>query len=977
MDLARSQSSITFGKSKGCFLSRGLAFFLALLFVGALVLTGLLVFYLGTCSDGRTSSSATTLSDTVAPPATSTPAPTPVKDVRLPTSLLPDLYTVRLMPFIQDDNFTIAGQVWLLLNCTQTTRNITLHIQDITIHEADVQVQEADTNQTIGVVEHKYDEDRDFYIVMLDQDLEEGKQYRIYIPFTGELNDKLRGFYRSKYTDSATNETRWLATTQFQPTDARRAFPCMDEPALKARFQISLARTNNHTSISNMQIQREEPVNGMPGWTWDHYQVSLPLSTYLVAFVVSDFANRSSDPGLSKIPFRVWAREDAIAQAEYARNIGPRILEFFESYFKIDFPLPKQDMIALPDFSAGAMENWGLITFRETAMLYDEKVSSAINKQRVATVISHELAHQWFGNLVTPRWWTDLWLNEGFASYVEYLGVNEVEPDWKILEQFVTSEIHSVFGLDALESSHPISIPVGNPDEINEIFDRISYGKGASLLRMMNYFLTEKTFRDGLHNYLENWKFKSTEQDDLWSALSDQAHADGTLPRDLDVKEIMDTWTIQMGFPVINVTRDYDRGTALVSQTRFLLVEQTNSTDRHHYSWWVPLSYTYQGENDFSTANTKPKSWMGKNETEKTLVGLPRSRDAWVLFNIQETGYYRVNYDARNWDLLVDQLQKSHQNIGVTNRAQLMDDTLNLACAGLLPYEKALEATKYLRKEKEFLPWDAAFSSIRYLSDMLLRTEGYGLFKVYVLDLLKPLYNEVGFDKKPTDGQLEIYNRVNLLTWACSLGMEDCVRKASDRFQSWMNQTDPDVVNPVPVDLKRLVYCTAIKHGGEQEWEFAWQRYQRANVGSEKDTLLAGMGCSREVWILSRYLNRSLSEGSGIRKQDGSTVFRVVSGNPIGHYLAFDFVRDKWQRIMEYYGGAGPGRSGIATLSRRFNTPFELRQMQEFQRMNRGSLGTAKRAVEQSLEKTEANIRWMKHNFQAILQWLRKNQPTA
>lgn len=241
---------------------------------------------------------------------------------------------------------------------------------------------------------------------------------------------------------------------------------------------------------------------GSDEYVWDVYEESVPMSTYLVAFVVSKFGYEISPQYGNNVMFRIWARKDALDQIAYAKEMGPKMLKYFEDYFNVSYPLPKQDMIAIPDFSAGAMENWGLITYRETALLFKPGVSAIGSKQRIATVISHELAHQWFGNLVTPSWWTDLWLNEGFASYVEYLGVEAAQPELKLLEQFQYLDLQSVLRIDALETSHPISIPVGHPDEINEIFDRISYAKGASIIRMMDHFLSEETFRKGLTNYL-------------------------------------------------------------------------------------------------------------------------------------------------------------------------------------------------------------------------------------------------------------------------------------------------------------------------------------------------------------------------------------------------------------------------------------------------------------------------------------------
>ncbi|KAG7172389.1 Aminopeptidase N-like 4, partial [Homarus americanus] len=469
-------------------------------------------------------------------------------DVRLPNTLKPLHYLVKLQPLI-NGNFSILGYVEVEMEVLESTSNVTLHIADIITKNETIRVAPSGDLDGPGlrVIKHLYDHERQFYLAHLEEELQQGHKYVLSMEFTGYLNDQLHGFYRSTYRDADGTE-KMLAVTQFQATDARRAFPCFDEPGLKATFEVYLARSTNMSSISNMPIIETIPVEDEEGWVWDHYDTSVPMSTYLVAFVVSDFAYLSTTTN-NKTLFRVWARESALQQAKYSLQVGPAILTHFEDYFNQSYPLPKQDMIAIPDFSAGAMENWGLITYsssssssssiiifiiititnhhpppppttltnhhqpppsppttityRETAMLYDSRVSAASNKQYVVAVVAHELAHQWFGNLVTPVWWTDLWLNEGFASYVEYIGINHAEPTWKVMEQFVLNEMHIVFSLDSLESSHPISIPVGHPDEISQIFDRISYAKGASIIRMMNHFLTEATFRKGLSNYLD------------------------------------------------------------------------------------------------------------------------------------------------------------------------------------------------------------------------------------------------------------------------------------------------------------------------------------------------------------------------------------------------------------------------------------------------------------------------------------------
>nr|CAD7593835.1 unnamed protein product [Timema genevievae] len=991
-----SGNTVTFGKKRGYVVSRGLAIILGLIFVGGLVATGLLVHKFSSCVDSETSSlssgvitsertkgkyNSTTqvlIPTPMTEVTTSSPPRVPPKapklDVRLPRAIKPDSYDIKIIPFIVEGNFTFHGAVSIVLNVTQDTRNVTLHVNDIKVLQDTVEVvEEGDTNGSVAVQRISNDSARQFLVLHLARVLAAGRQYTVRMRYIGNLNDALQGFYRSSYI--VNNQTRWVAATQFQPTDARRAFPCFDEPALKAKFKISIARPRNMTSISNMpQEGPSQPVEGIPDYEWDHYGLSLPMSTYLVAFVVSDFAHKTDGN------FSVWAREEALQQAQYSLEIGPKILKYFEDYFEIKFPLPKIDMIALPDFAAGAMENWGLIAYRETAMLYKQGVSTNNNKQSVATVVSHELAHQWFGNLVTPSWWTDLWLNEGFASYVEYLGVNAVEESWKILEQFVIFDLQNVFALDALESSHQISIEVGHPDEINEIFDRISYGKGASIIRMMDHFLTTEVFKKGVTRYLKNKAFQSSTQNDLWSALTVQAHESRLLNESLTVKDIMDTWTLQTGFPVLTVIRDYETGSALLSQERFLLcASEPNTTSLSEVAakpitpgplWWIPITYTTMEQPDFET--TKPSSWLGA-EPSKNLTDLPAGNQHWVIFNIKETGFYRVNYDEMNWRLLIGQLQDRDrfQQIGVINRAQLLDDALNLARAGLLNYSTALDVTKYLSTELEYLPWKAAFTGLGYINNMLIKTGNYDKLKTYLLGLVDNLYRHTGFTDNPSDPQLTVYKRVNVLSWACLLGFDDCVRNSVTQFQNWMSTPNPDRNNPISANLKSVVYCSAIRVGGQDEWDFAWQRYRNTNVGSEKDILLGALGCTRETWILSRYLEWSVLENSGIRKQDSARVFSSVSSNPIGQPLAYNFLRNKWDKIKEYLGSSLFAINNIVRSStRHVNEQFELDDLKKFSSVHHHELGTATRAVEQAIEQARANVKWMERNYWPIVNWL-------
>ncbi|XP_014220654.1 aminopeptidase N [Trichogramma pretiosum] len=975
----QDEHATTFGRKRTCAVTRCGGLALAVSFLAAVLATGLLVYHFSPCGRGFAASSGRPIGDDGDDGGRSgrsfggSSSSKKKLDVRLPRSILPQSYELKLIPYIWPGNFTFDGEVKIVVNVTEDTYKVTLHAVDMRIDESFTSIKEyplveGDTNKQIKVSRQLNDSARQFHVIEARQQLKAGKQYLLHLKYVGNLNDYLQGFYRSSYVEN--NQTRWIATTQFQPTDARRAFPCFDEPALKATFQISIARPKNMTAISNMPKEKQtDQVDGLPEYVWDHFERSVPMSTYLVAFIVSDFqVSKSQSPGGTNVS--VWARKEAIQQADYSLKIGPQILNYFEDYFKIKFPLPKIDMVALPDFAAGAMENWGLITYRETAMLYQNGVSTRANRQRLANVVSHELAHQWFGNLVTPTWWTDLWLNEGFASYAENIGVNAVEPSWKVIEQFVVHELQNVFGLDALESSHPISIEVGHPDEINEIFDRISYAKGASIIRMMDHFLTTEVFKRGLTNYLNGKAYQSAEQDDLWNALTKQAHEDKVLGQDVTIKQIMDTWTLQTGFPVVTVTRDYANDAAAITQERFMLRNFTRGESEP--VWWIPLTYTTAKKMNFN--DTKPATWM-KAEKAISLKKIGAAANDWILFNILETGYYRVNYDHNNWQMLIKQLKgPDYEAISTTNRAQLIDDALNLARAGRLDYATALDITSYLSKETEYLPWKSALVALNFLDSMLIKYQGYDMFRLFALKLLDNVYNKVGFKDNADDPQLTVFTRIDVLNWACYLGHEDCIRNAVSQFAAWRETSDPNRENPISPNLKSVVYCTAVRMGGESEWNFIWKRFKESNVGTEKDILLNALGCTRETWLLSRYLDWAMSNSTGIRKQDVTRVFTSVSNNIIGQPLAFNYFRNKWDQLKYYFGNSLLTLNNIVKSStKRISTKYELKDLLDFANEHKEDLRSATRAVEQAIENGEVNIRWLERNHANIQEWLKNN----
>ncbi|XP_016375175.1 aminopeptidase N-like [Sinocyclocheilus rhinocerous] len=893
---------------------------------------------------------------------TMAPSNEPWDQWRLPQTLSPKIYNITLWPRLQPDPtglYIFTGLSSLVFRCVEKTNLILIHSNklNMTKHPTLIGLGGKPAPTIESIVMHTKTQ---YMAIHLKEELTAGESYELYTEFLGELSDDLGGFYRSEYYENGIKKV--VATTQMQATDARKAFPCFDEPAMKAVFHITLNHDPATVALSNGVVIDEVNITVDDTLvTRTTFAPTEVMSTYLLAFIVSDFI--FIEQNIENLQIRIFARQEAInaGQGEYALSVTGPILKFFEKYYNVPYPLPKSDQIALPDFNTGAMENWGLITYRETALLYDEEISSNENKERIITVISHELAHQWFGNLVTVRWWNDLWLNEGFATYVEYLGADEAEPDWNIKDLIVLNDVHKVFAIDALASSHPLSSKeeeIQRPEQITEMFDTISYSKGASVLRMLSTFLTEKVFTQGLQTYLDHFKFNNTVYTDLWEHLQKAVDSSGTtLPK--TVQEIMDRWILQMGFPVVTI----NTATGQITQEHFLLDPETkpDRPSEFNYEWFVPISWTKKEA-------VQSLHWLLQKTDQSDHMKI--SGDEWVLANINVTGYYRVNYDDENWQRLLNVLQTSRQSIPVINRAQIIDDAFNLAKAGIIEMTLALRTTLFLASETEYMPWESALDNLDYFYLMFDRTEVYGPMQTYIGNQVKNLFDYftrlTNWEDVPP-GHTDQYNQVNALRVACSTGLEACTTLVKTWFQQWMENPN---VNPIKANLRSAVYCSAIAAGGEEEWNFAWEMFEKATVASEKDKLRAAMACATEPWLLNRYLKYTL-DPEKIRKQDATSTIISIASNVVGQPLAWDFVRANWEYIFNEYGGKSylfPNL--ISGVTNRFSTPFELEQLIQFRDdYAHIGFGSGTLAIQQSIERTKANIKWVEKNQQAVLEW--------
>ncbi|XP_071139489.1 aminopeptidase N-like [Mytilus edulis] len=942
-------------RKRGCFVTNLIGLLLVILVICLLVVVAVLVYF--TTLDIKCSSSNESDGKAVHK------APSVERNFRLPPNLYPTVYTVEIQPFIYGDNsenFFFSGHVGIEVECRSSTDEIILHSKMLNITENSIEIRPSGReNDTINST-LEYDTDNEFIILKMSRLMVAGNRYIVEMGFDGHFSEDLVGLYLSSYVRD--NSTVYLATTQFEAAHARRAFPCFDEPAIKAKFNITLVRKDHMTSLSNTRIIYQK--NRTDDWVADHYEETPLMSTYLLAFIVCDF-QYTSDVTKNNVLFRSWARNEVVNQTPYSLKVGMSILTYFEDYFNISFPLAKTDMIAVPDFAAGAMENWGLITYREQSMLYHPLEYSEARKEAVTSIVSHELAHMWFGNLVTPLWWGDIWLNEGFASYFQHLGVDHVHPDWNKLE-FFTPTIHVAMTMDSLVSIHPVFVNVSENKRIQNMFDTITYSKGASIIRMMRFFLGEQTFKRGLQRYLKNHLYGVTTHDDLWYSLGNQSKIDRNPKFIQNIKHIMDTWVMQMNYPTVFIKQDSDK--LVLTQSRYLLDTEAIDPDIYKssfgYKWVIPVTFTTSLNLRF-IQSAKDIIWMDIHNSDVTISSAMSgsSSNDWYIGNVLQNGYYRVNYPEENWIKLIQQLKTDHTIIPPINRAQIINDAWYLAKSGDVTTYVALQTLDYLVKEDNYIPLRAAWTEIGYLWGAVSETDLNSTFSKVMKRMLSKQFNMYGMDNTGA-GHTETITRSGIVNIACAYESEECIQNCTNIFKKYM---DNPVENPIDVNLRRTVLCIAIRHGGLKEYELLERKYKASDLSSERSTLRDALSCSKDVKIIQRYL-RNILHTEDVPKEDAVKAVLHISTTEIGRLQALEFIKGNWDVIFNRLVKSAKEQDKL--LSGIYDMTRTAEEIKKFAYLIKDSPTIMKLNHKPGIELSNSRNKWRKRNYHNIKKWL-------
>ncbi|PGH30025.1 aminopeptidase 2 [[Emmonsia] crescens] len=860
----------------------------------------------------------------------------------LPTNVKPLHYDLTLEPDFE--KFTYKGTVVIDLDTVEDTNSISLNSTDIDIHTSAVSANGVEVASNPSVSMNK---EKQTATISFDKIIPAGEKAQLKLTFTGTLNDNMAGFYRCSYK-GANGEKKYIASSQMEPTDARRAFPCFDEPALKAEFTVTLIADKNLTCLSNMDVVSETEVQSeITGGTRKavKFNKSPLMSTYLVAFIVGEL--KYIETNAFRVPIRVYATPDQdIEHGRFSLDLAAKTLEFYEKAFDSAFPLPKMDMVAVPDFSAGAMENWGLITYRIVDVLYDEKTAGAATKQRIAETVQHELAHQWFGNLVTMDFWDGLWLNEGFATWMSWYSCNVFYPEWKVWESYVIDNLQLALSLDSLRSSHPVEVPVKRADEINQIFDAISYSKGSSVLRMISKYMGEEQFIQGVRNYIKKHAYKNTETADLWAALSE---ASGGKP----IESVMDIWTKNVGFPVVAVSENPGKGSISVKQNRFLRTGDVKpEEDKTIFPVMLGLK-TREGINE--------TLMLTDREAEFKVPDLD-----FFKLNADHSGIYRTSYSPERLAKL-GQAAKDGL-LTVEDRAGMIADAGALAASGYQKTSGILSLLKGFDSEPQFVVWNEILTRIGSIrgawmfEDSKIKEALKGLQR----SLVSAKAHELGWTFSKDDGHVIQQFKALMFSAAGSSGDKEVVTAAKDMFSRFANG-DRAAIHP---NIQDSVFAIVLRDGGEKEYNVVLDWYHNAPTSAEKNTALRCLGSADNAELIQKTLSLCLSDE--VRAQDIYMPLSALRLHANGITARWEWLKQNWEavtkRLPPEFGMLG---SVVQICTGGLSTDEQIQDVVTFFK-GKDQKGFD-RSLQQSLDGLHAKAGWLKRDRADVENWLKEN----
>ena len=846
-------------------------------------------------------------------------------DGRLPAAVVPERYDLTLV--VEPDLGKFSGSVAIHVQVREPVRNVTLHALDLQIVDATV--------QALGIqypAKMSMDAGSETVTLSLNREIPIGPA-TVGLSFAGRLNQQMKGLYEAKAG------TEHYAFTQFEATDARRAFPCFDEPAMKASFRITAVIPDHLMALSNMEVETES-VDAAARRKTVAFAETPPMSTYLMALAVAKLVPQ--DALIDGTRVAIYATPGQVALTSFAREVMQACLPRLNAYFDLRYPLAKLDLVGVPDFAMGAMENWGAIFFRENRLLLDPAQASANTLRAVANVITHEVVHQWFGNLVTMEWWEDLWLNESFATWLACKIVDDWRPEWRSWVEFARDK-QVPFGVDALASTRPISSKVRTAAEAEEMFDALTYEKGASALQMLEQFLGEEVFRQGIRDYIKTHQHGNAPAADLWAALE---KASGQ-----PVSTIARDWFAKPGFPLVTISAaGSDFHVLQIEQERFFADREAQEKDGA--IWTIPLTLAFEDDRGVQ----RHRVLMADARSE---VSLPaRGKVRWVYGNAGEQGFYRTHYDQTLRHALTGSLKR----LSSEERFGLLDNTWALAQKGMLPIGEFLDLVTRFRGDETRTVIEGLAGFLETLGNRLVTEPDRPLLGRFIADFYEPLVGSLGWEARPHEGDEPKLARAAMLWTMGTLARPaELVREMEGRLERYW--ADPASLDPT---LAAVVIRLCARMGGKARFDRYVERYRTAATPEDRERYLAAFGDFAEPSLTPAILALILTES--IRGQDLWKPLRGLLTNPATQAETWAFVKANWPALRKKGGSVGAQRiiGGTKALWRE----DWLADVEKFFADPANRVASAERTLAQSLEFLRLGLAFRRAQQDRLSAWL-------
>ncbi|XP_002073916.2 aminopeptidase N [Drosophila willistoni] len=870
-------------------------------------------------------------------------------DYRLERDVVPLFYnlTIRLLADEAKPN-TFNGDVSITLQAVKTDKEIkeiTLHSDGLEIeeclfyNESGVLISTIDTNQlTLDRTTQKLS-------VLLEEALALNENYTIRFKYSGEIGSGVEGLFATTYIEEGSGITKSVYLTHMQAINARLVFPCFDEPAFKAKFQLHIERPSGYNAISNTKQISSSPESN--NRYLDHFEVTPVMSTYLLTFIVSEYTARGNESD-----YAVVSRPEFYDNTEFSYNVGERVLPVYEGLFQQTYKELGNELLqhaTTPSFRHNTMENWGLIIYKDAVLVQKPGYTDGwSDKEFTIRNIVHETSHMWFGDSVTLSWWSHVWLNEGFARYYEFFVAHELYPEYQLDQQFVVRKLQHIFPSDAVNSTQPLTSPEESIQTSSDIyfkFANIPFAKGGSIVRMWRNAMGHDNFDAAIRDYLKQHHLGNTEPQDLFYHLKQYWPVKSEL---VNLDQFLYDFTEQVGFPMIVVNASFENKQIRVEQNRFLLSPGDGSDPNIRYT--IPITYTTNLAPDFQ--NLTPIGYFSK-VVDVYDIWFDEAID-WIVFNLKQSNYYRVFYDAPLLNSLQLALHKSdHSGIAVENRAQIVDDLFSFARVGYVDYEEVFQFIEYLSQEVEFIPWYSTYQSLQLVANRLTPDQ-LPNFAKYLSDITSAVFTKLGASGKNSDSVLDVYNRNQQVAWLCKYQIKSCQEQVQVLY---------DVQKPIP-DYRETFYCAAARTEGYIK---ILELYREETYPTEQDLLWRAASCTRNY--TGHYQNEILSYSRTLAEKK-TAISQMYQQNPDLVTPIFIMLSENITQLSEALGSWAETAQVISDLADYFTTREQHQLLSDFYDENHLLFGTSAETLITALNSVESNLQWAQQRLGRLVNFL-------